>query len=259
MRLLLRGAISCLAIVMSSIGCTTEYASFTLQDAGSTGSGSAGSAAGGAGGAPSGSSATAVGAGASVTVGASAGGGPSGGTTTGSGGSGTGASGGVGCGGPGGTNLLPNGDMEEGIVPPSGAEWEAFQSGLAEDMQNVHGGARAIEVCETSGVSDFTSYIDVISNGNFDGDTFSATACVRASPGKATPTTLHLMLREQNPWPHTDYDGPDAAPLTDQWQEISVTATMSNMDNKLMVLLLWGEHSGDGACFLMDDAWVVQE
>jgi len=195
--------------------------------------------------------------------GTTTGGGGAGGQATGSGGSPqtttgssmTTGSGGVGCSDLGVDNILPNGDMEEGVMSSDGSGWDSFLSVLTENTEIPHGGAKAITMCGDSSVIDaYTTYSDIDNAGSLGGSVYQASICVRTLPGSVPPAGMTLVLREQGSGSSTDHVG---TPLTllDTWQKLTTIGTIVDPANTKLVLIV----AADGApsnCNVIDDAVV---
>jgi hypothetical protein len=198
-----------------------------------TGVGGAGGGATGSGGAPqttTGSSTTA-------------------GTTTSSG------AGGIGCADSGLDNILPNGDMEDGVNSLDGSGWDSYRALLTENPQIPHGGARAINMCATAEVvDDFTAWSDVYDAGSLGGSIYQASICVRTLPGVAPPRDVSLTLREQGGGVLIDHGGVPLNP-DDAWQKLTALGTIADPANTKLVLIV--EAVGlPGNCLVIDDAVV---
>jgi len=160
-----------------------------------------------------------------------------------------------------GQNVLLNGGMELGPMPPPGmGNWNGYRAAVTED-DVANGGAKSLLVCKDEQVDGdgdyFATYADLypLPANIGAGWKFSASICVRAAPGFPAPTSLELVIREQPIT--TDHLGSSLTVIDTDWKLLTVEGMIDQSTPSVVSLIVGASSLPDGTCFLADDAAIV--
>jgi len=142
--------------------------------------------------------------------------------------------------------------------------WSGYHADLTRTT-TPYGGSYSCQVCILSGYTDFTFDDNdgpgesVVSSPHL-GETYVASAWVRASPGVTNPQAVMIGLRE---WTSAGVPAgvrtrSDPLDLTEAWQAITVTHTVT-ADRYALDIYVANETAADGDCFLVDDVLVYRQ
>src|SRR5262249_33166427 len=147
------------------------------------------------------------------------------------------------------TNLLANGTFDSDF-----SGWVGFRANLTQST-TAHTGSHSAKVClNTTPTSVYT--IDAASPlvaSPRAGQTYQASAWVRAVPGDTLQQDIGLVIRE-NP---ADIETFDHLLIDQTWRELRATFAVMQ-DGTALVMHVGGDATAAGSCFLTDDFTLVR-
>ncbi|HUS66876.1 MAG TPA: hypothetical protein VMZ28_20200 [Kofleriaceae bacterium] len=146
------------------------------------------------------------------------------------------------------TNLLE----DPGFEVVNDQDWEKYNSTLAKNLDDPHGGSSFGRVCVINAEEEFTVF-QPLEGAPPQGARYEASVWMRADE---TPVTVMLTIREGTGPSFVDHDG-QPIELGTSWQQLSHSATVEETGRTFASFIVWGL-TGGGTCYQIDDAFAYR-
>ena len=150
-----------------------------------------------------------------------------------------------------GENLVANSDMELGL----NTDWVTRNFSSLTNSTDAHGGKNAILVKKDGENAEnglYTDVVDIVKK--YGAGTYKVTAYVKKAGGTGTKISIGVT----GEYAVSSASAKQTYDLTDSWQKIEYTYTVSNVNNLKLASLFVGGVKGTDIAFLVDDITMVK-